>query len=161
MSTYVVRAATAEDAETILSFIRALAAYEREPHAVEVTASTLRAQLSSPDPPFECLLAEEHGAPRGFALFFRSYSTWKGLAGLWLEDLFVAPEHRGRGIGLALFRAVARLATERGYGRMEWSVLDWNEPAIGFYRRLGATPLDGWTTNRLTGAALRAAAAED
>jgi len=153
-----IRSATPDDAATILEFIRALATYEREPHAVEVDAPTLAAQIASRNPPFECLLAEEDGAARGFALFFRTYSTWKGLPGLWLEDLFVPPEHRGRGIGLALFRACAAIAVERGYGRMEWSVLDWNEPALGFYRRQGAAAMDEWTTHRLTGEALRTAA---
>ena len=150
-----VRAALPDDAPTILDFIHALAEYEREPDAVEVTADTLRAQMSSDDPPFECLLCEEDGVARGFALFFRTYSTWKGLPGLWLEDLFVPEEHRGRGIGLALFRAVARIAVERGHARMEWSVLDWNEPAIGFYVKQGSAALDEWTTHRLTGDALR------
>ena len=154
-----IRPATPDDAATILGFIRALAEYEREPHSVEVDAPTLAAQIASHDPPFECLLAEEDGAARGFALFFRTYSTWKGRPGLWLEDLFVPPEHRGRGIGLALFRACAAIAAVRGYGRMEWSVLDWNEPALGFYRRQGATAMDEWTTHRLTGEALHTAAA--
>jgi len=155
MSTFDIRSAVPADAESVLAFIQALAEYEREPDAVEVTADTLRTQIASDDPPFECLLCEEDGVARGFALFFRTYSTWKGRPGLWLEDLFVPEEHRGRGIGLALFRAVAAITVERGYARMEWSVLDWNEPAIGFYRRLGATSMDEWTTNRLTGDELR------
>jgi len=155
MSAFDIRPAGPDDADVVLGFIRALAHYEREPDAVEVDAATLRAQISVDDPPFECLLAEEDGAARGFALFFRTYSTWKGRPGLWLEDLFVPPEHRGRGVGLALFRACAAIAVERGYGRMEWSVLDWNEPALGFYRRQGAMPMDAWTTHRLTGDALR------
>jgi GNAT superfamily N-acetyltransferase len=154
-----IRTARPDDAPTILAFIQALAEYEREPDAVEVSVEALRTQMSSGDPPFECLLCEEDGVARGFALFFRTYSTWKGLPGLWLEDLFVPEEHRGRGIGLALFRACAAIANERGYGRMEWSVLDWNEPAISFYRRLGATSMDEWTTHRLTGDALRDAGA--
>lgn len=160
MSAFDIRPAAPDDAPTILAFIRALAEYEREPDAVEVTAATLHDQMASDDPPFECLLCEEDGVPRGFALFFRTYSTWKGLPGMWLEDLFVPPEHRGRGIGLALFRACAAIANERGYGRMEWSVLDWNEPAIGFYVNQGSSSMDGWTTHRLTGDALRDAGAE-
>jgi GNAT superfamily N-acetyltransferase len=148
------RTAVPDDAATILDFIQGLADYEREPDAVEVTAEVLHAQMSSDDPPFECLLAEEDGTARGFALFFRTYSTWKGLPGMWLEDLFVPPEHRGRGIGIALFRACAALAVDRGYGRMEWSVLDWNQPAIGFYVNQGSEAMDGWTTHRLSGDAL-------
>ena len=154
-----VRRATAADAATILGFVRALAAYEREPDAVVVTEATLRAQLAADPPPFECLLAEEDGAPRAFALFFGTYSTWLGRPGIWLEDLFVPPEHRGRGIGALLLREIARLAVARGCGRVEWSVLDWNEPALGFYARLGAIAMDEWTTHRLTGDTLARLAA--
>ncbi len=151
-----IRAARPADAETILGFIQALADYEREPDAVLVTADLLTRQMAADDPPFECLLAEDEdeGAPRGFALFFRTYSTWVGKPGIWLEDLFVPSEHRGQGIGAALLREIARIAIARDYGRVEWAVLDWNEPAISFYRRLGATPLDEWTTFRLAGDAL-------
>ena len=153
-----IRFATAQDAEVILGFIRGLAAYEREPDAVEVTAAILRAQMESVDPPFECLLAELDGAPAGFALFFRNYSTWRGRPGLFLEDLFVPERHRRNGIGRALLRRLAALAVERGYGRMEWSVLDWNKPAQDFYRSLGATPMDEWTIWRLSGDAVEHAA---
>jgi GNAT superfamily N-acetyltransferase len=148
------RQATAEDASTLLDFIRALAEYERQPQAVEVTAATLRQQLSAAEPPFECLLAEAHGVPVGFALFFRTYSTWRGRPGIWLEDLFVLPEARKRGIGRALLARLARIAAERGYARFEWSVLDWNEPAIGFYRRLGAEVLGDWRICRISDEAL-------
>lgn len=154
-----VRAATPADAETVHGLIRALATYEREPDAVVNTPDVLRAQLADPRPPFECLLAEENGAARGFALFFPTYSTWLGKPGIWVEDLFVLEEHRRRGIGRALLGHVARLAVERGCGRLEWSVLDWNAPALAFYRQLGAAALDEWTIHRLAGDALRAVAA--
>src|SRR4029077_6278241 len=115
----------------------------------------LREHLFGPRPFAEVLLAEDAGAVVGFALFFPSYSTFRAQPGLYLEDLFVEPEHRGRGHGKALLRALARLAVERDCGRLEWSVLNWNEPAIRFYRSLGAVPLDEWTSYRLTGEALR------
>jgi GNAT superfamily N-acetyltransferase len=149
-----IRAATAADAATILSFVRALAEYEREPEAVQVDAATLRAQLEAPHPPFECLLAELDGATVGFALFFHTYSTWRGRRGVWLEDLFVLPGARRHGVGAALLRRVARIARERGCARFEWSVLDWNETAIGFYRKLGADVLAEWRICRVTDAAL-------
>ena len=152
------RFATPADAETIHRFIVGLAEYEREPDAVEVTPAILRAQMTSPRPPFECVLAEVDGAAVGFALFFQSYSTWRGRPGLYLEDLFVEPAHRGHGVGVALLRRVAALAVERGCARLEWAVLDWNTPAIGFYRNLGAVPLDEWTVHRLSDAALAAVA---
>ncbi|MGQ9589625.1 MAG: GNAT family N-acetyltransferase [Planctomycetota bacterium] len=144
-----VRRAEAGDAETIHRFIAELAAFEREPEAVEATPETLRRQLLSPRPPFECWLAEVGGEPAGFALFFRNYSTWRGREGIYLEDLYVAEKFRGMGVGAELFRAVARVAHERGAGRLELSVLDWNESAIAFYRAFGAKPLGEWTTYRL------------
>ena len=149
-----IRFATARDAEVIVDFIRALAAYEREPDAVEVTADVLRAQIESADPPFECLIAELDGAAAGFALFFRNYSTWRGRPGLFLEDLFVLERHRRNGIGGALLKRLAALSVERGYGRMEWSVLDWNEPSINFYKAMGAVDMSEWTVQRLAGDAL-------
>jgi len=151
-----VRFAGPDDAETIHAFIRGLAEYEHEPAAVRVTPAVLRAQLASPRPPFECLLAEDDGAAAGFALFFQTYSTWRGRPGLWVEDLFVPPGRRGRGIGTALLRRVAALAVERDCARLEWAVLDWNAPAIAFYRRHGAEPLSEWTIFRLTDGALAA-----
>ena len=154
-----IRPATSADAELVHELICALAAYEREPDAVQATAADLRAQLSSPHPPFECVIAEWDGVAAGMALFFPNYSTWRGRPGLYLEDLFVRPEHRGRGIGRELLRHLARISEARGYSRMEWAVLDWNEPTIAFYRRLGAVPMDQWTTFRLTGPALAALAA--
>lgn len=154
----VLREATFEDAAVVHRFICELAAYEKEPDAVEVTPAQLAAQLGSERPPFECVLADLDRAPVGFALFFHNYSTWRGRPGLYLEDLFVTPSARGRGVGLALFRHLARVAVERGCARMEWAVLDWNEPAIAFYRHQGAVPLTDWTTFRLTGDALIEAA---
>jgi len=149
-----IRFANVDDAATILRLVRELAAYEREPDAVLLTLPVLRAQLESETPPFSCLIAERDGEPVGFALFFASYSTWRGRPGIYLEDLYVTPDARGLGIGKALLRRLAVLAIERGCARVEWSVLDWNTPAIDFYRSLGATPRDAWTVYRLTGAAL-------
>jgi GNAT superfamily N-acetyltransferase len=149
-----IRFATPADASDIHRLIVALAEYEREPDAVEVDPETLRAQLESERPPFECLVAERGDRVVGFALFFHNYSTWRGRRGLYLEDLFVEPEHRGAGLGRALLVRLAEIAVERGCGRMEWSVLDWNQPAIDFYRVLGASPLEQWTTFRLVGDAL-------
>jgi GNAT superfamily N-acetyltransferase len=156
-----VRRAVPADAEVIHALITALAVYEREPDAVVNTPEVLRAQLAQPQPPFECLIAEEDAAARGFALFFPTYSTWLGKAGIWIEDLFVLDAHRRRGIGRLLLGEVARLAAARGCGRLEWSVLDWNAPALAFYRRLGAVGLDEWTVHRVTGDALRALASGD
>ena len=155
-----IRTATPDDADTILAFIQALADYEREPDAVETDAATLRAQLAADHPPFECVLAEEPvGMALGLALFFPTYSTWRGKPRLWLEDLFVPVAHRGRGVGRALIAHVAALAVARGCARFEWSVLDWNEPAIRFYEALGARPQSEWTTYRITHDALDALAA--
>jgi len=149
-----IRFAGPADAATLHRFIVGLAVYEREPDAVQVTPAELAAQLAAPRPPFECLLAERDGTPAGFALFFQSYSTWRGRPGVYLEDLFVDEAHRRRGVGTALLRRLAALAVERGCARLEWAVLDWNEPAMAFYRTLGAEPLDEWTTWRVSGAAL-------
>jgi GNAT superfamily N-acetyltransferase len=150
-----IRVARPDDAEVLLDFIKQLATYEREPDAVETTAEVLRAQLAAARPPFECLLAERDGSAVGFALFFRNYSTWRGRPGLYLEDLFVPPEHRQGGVGRALLRALARIAVRDGCARMEWSVLDWNQLAIDFYESLGARPMTEWTTFRLTDEPLR------
>jgi GNAT superfamily N-acetyltransferase len=149
-----IRFAVAADAEVIAAFVRGLAEYEREPEAVEVTPEILRAQMESAAPPFECLIAEYDGTAAGFALFFQNYSTWRGKPGLFLEDLFVLPEYRRKGIGRALLRRLAAISVQRGYGRMEWSVLDWNTPAHQFYRALGAVALDQWTIWRLADDAL-------
>jgi GNAT superfamily N-acetyltransferase len=152
--TLAIRRATPADAEVVLGFIRDLARYEREPDAVEATVESLRADLGREPPPFECLVAELDAAPAGFALFFQSYSTWRGRPGIYLEDLFVPERLRGHGVGKALLTEVARLAVARGAGRLEWSVLDWNQPAIDFYLALGAVPMSEWTVYRLTGDAL-------
>jgi GNAT superfamily N-acetyltransferase len=149
-----IRPATADDTPTIATLIRALADYERLSHAVVLDEKQLREHLFGPRPFAEVLLAEEADAVAGFALFFHSFSTFRGQPGLYLEDLFVRPEFRGRGHGKALLAALARLAVERGCGRVEWAVLDWNEPAMRFYRALGAVPMDDWTLYRLTDDAL-------
>ena len=138
----------------ILSFIRELAEYERLSDEVVATEQALREHLFGERPVAEVVIGEEGGTPAGFALFFHSFSTFLGRPGIYLEDLYVRPESRGRGVGRALLVHLARLAKERGCGRLEWSVLDWNEPAIGFYGRLGASPVDGWTVFRVTGEAL-------
>ena len=149
-----IRFATARDAEVIVEFVRGLAEYEREPDAVEVTPEMLRGQMEAADPPFECLLAEDNGVAVGFALFYRNYSTWRGRPGLFLEDLFVPERYRRKGVGSALLTRLAAIAVERGYGRMEWSVLNWNKPAQDFYRTLGAAPMDQWTIWRVSAATL-------
>jgi GNAT superfamily N-acetyltransferase len=152
--TLTIRFAEARDADTIVRLIRGLAEYERDLDAVEVTSAEIRSQIESANPPFECLLAEYESETAGFALFFRNYSTWRGRPGLYLEDIFVREEFRGHGIGGALMRRLAGIAVERGWARMEWSVLNWNTPAQGFYREQGARRLDSWTTWRLDGDAL-------
>jgi GNAT superfamily N-acetyltransferase len=154
-----IRPATSADTPAIARLIRALADYERLSHAVTLDEGLLREHLFGPRPFAEALLAEEAGAVIGFALFFHNYSTFVGKPGIYLEDLFVEPAHRGKGHGKALLRAVARLAVERGCGRLQWSVLNWNEPAIRFYRSLGAVPMDQWSVYRLADKALAAAAA--
>jgi GNAT superfamily N-acetyltransferase len=154
-----VRPATPDDAAVIHGFVCELAAYEREPDAVRATPESLRAQLASCRPPFECLIAELDGEPAGLALFFHNYSSWRGRAGLFLEDLFVPERFRRRGIGLRLLIELARIARARGCARMEWAVLDWNRPAIDFYASLGAEPLGEWTLFRLSDAALERLAA--
>ena len=150
-----IRPARPEDASEILRLICALADYEKLAHEAVGTEDALRQSLSGPKPAAEVLLAEEQGRPVGLALFFQNYSTFLARPGIYLEDLFVEPAWRGRGIGKALLTAVARLAVQRGCGRFEWAVLDWNTPAIEFYQALGARPLNDWTVFRLTGEALR------
>ncbi len=156
------RPATPADAELIHALVYELATYERCPEQVEATPETLRATLFPADgsaPVAHALLAEADGEPAGFALYFFNYSTWLARPGLYLEDLFVRPAFRGRGIGKALLLHLARVAHEQGCGRMEWAVLDWNQPAIDFYESLGAQRLTEWTVCRLDRAALAAAAA--
>lgn len=152
----VLRFAEETDVELILDFIRGLAEYEKLADAVVADAATLRDSLFGARRVAEVVIAEHRGEPAGFALFFHNFSTFLGRPGLYLEDLFVRPELRGHGIGRELLACLARLAVERGCGRLEWSVLDWNEPAIGFYRRLGAVAMDEWTVYRLAGPALEA-----
>jgi GNAT superfamily N-acetyltransferase len=149
-----IRAATKADTAQILAFIRNLAEYEKLAHEVTATPEALAAMLFGPRPYAEVLLAERGQVALGFALFFHNFSTFLAKPGIYLEDLFVLPEARGQGIGKALLRHLARLACERGCGRLEWSVLDWNVDAIRFYKALGAVPMDGWTVHRLSGAAL-------
>src|SRR5881628_35071 len=153
-----IRAATVEDTKTIGKLIRGLAEYERLSSEVVLDDEKLEDHLFGPRPFAEVILAEEAGEAVGFALFFTNYSTFLGKPGIYLEDLFVRPEHRGKGHGKSLLVALARLAVERGCGRMEWSVLDWNESSIEFYRALGAVPMNEWTTFRLTHDALHAVA---
>jgi len=154
------RPARESDLETIIELIYALADYERDPGAVRLDREELRLHLFGPRPFAEVLVAETPaGESAGFALFFHNFSTWEGKPGIYLEDLFVRPEHRGAGYGKALLAELARLAVERRCSRLEWSVLDWNEPSIAFYKALGARPMDEWTTYRLTGDALERLAA--
>lgn len=154
-----IRIARTDDCATILGFIRDLAAYEKLAHEVVADEAQLRATLFGARPAAEVLIAERAGEALGFALFFTSYSTFLAKPGLYLEDLFVRPAARGGGVGGALMAACARICVERDYGRFEWSVLDWNEPALKFYRSLGAAPMSEWTVQRLTGAPLAALAA--
>ena len=150
-----IRPATPADVPAVARLIRDLAEYERLSHAVVFDEAQLREHLFGPRPFAEVLLAEDGGAVVGFALFFHNYSTFVGKPGVYLEDLFVKPEARGKGYGKALLLALARLAVERGCGRVEWSVLNWNEPSIRFYESLGAKPMDEWTVYRLDGEALK------
>ena len=150
ISDLVIRPATAADVPIILELIRELATYERAPNEVTATQEQLVDVLFGPRPAAEVLLAFEEETPVGFAVFFHNFSTWLGRSGLYLEDLFVRPEQRGKGYGRALLVHLAKIAHERGCGRMEWAVLDWNEPAIQFYKKIGAAPLDEWTVFRLT-----------
>lgn len=155
-----IRFAQAADTPVILGFIRALAEYEKLEHECVATEESLRATLFGPRPYAEVLLIEEGGKAHGFALFFHNYSTFLAKPGIYLEDLFVAPAARGKGYGKALLAKLAEIAVERGCGRLEWSVLDWNQPAIDFYLSLGARPMDEWTVYRVDGAALGALAAQ-
>jgi GNAT superfamily N-acetyltransferase len=153
-----IRDATPDDIPTIAALIRALAEYERLAHEVVLDEDELRAHLFGERPYAEVILAEHEGDVVGFALFFHNFSTFLGKPGIYLEDLFVRPEHRGGGHGKALLAHLAGIAVARGCGRLEWSVLDWNEPSIAFYRSLGAAAMDDWTTYRLAGAPLRSLA---
>jgi GNAT superfamily N-acetyltransferase len=149
-----IQAAVEQDVPAILEMIRGLAEYEKLTAACVATEASLRRTLFGARPAAEVLLAFDDQDCVGFALFFPNYSTFLAQPGLYLEDLFVKPEARGKGVGSALLRELARIARDRGYGRVEWSVLDWNAPAIGFYKKLGAIPMDEWTIFRLTGDAI-------
>ncbi|MEA2337412.1 MAG: hypothetical protein QOE82_1419, partial [Thermoanaerobaculia bacterium] len=151
-----IRNATQSDVPQIHQFIRALAEYEKLAHLVVATEEQLQETLFGNKPYAEVIIAEEDGTPAGFALFFHNYSTFLAQPGIYLEDLFVKPEYRGRGYGKALLARLAQIARERKCGRIDWAVLDWNEPSIAFYKSLGAQVMDEWHTFRLTGDALRA-----
>lgn len=151
----VIRPATADDVPSMVGLVRELATYERAAEEVELTPELLDAALFGDHPKVFAHVAVVEGEVAGFALWFVSFSTWLGRHGIYLEDLYVRPEHRGEGLGKALFAELARVCVERSYGRLEWSVLDWNTPAVDFYRAHGATPQDEWTVFRVTGDSLR------
>ncbi|NKB69429.1 MAG: GNAT family N-acetyltransferase [Candidatus Latescibacteria bacterium] len=161
MNEFRLRPATADDVPLILDFIRQLAAYERLSHEVVATQADLQRTLFGPRPAAEVVIGFIDDEAAGFALFFHNYSTFLGQQGIYLEDLFVAPTHRGKGLGKALLVHLAGLAVERNCGRLEWSVLDWNEPALEFYRSLEAVAMDEWTVHRVTGQTLEKLAALD
>lgn len=150
-----IRTAKAADVGQILAFIRALAEYERAPDAVTATEEGLLRDGFGANPIYHCLIADQDGQPAGFALYFFNYSTWKGRPGIYLEDLFVQPGFRGLGIGKALLKKVAAIAVEKGCPRLQWEVLDWNTPAIDFYRAMGADFLDEWRNVRISGDPLK------
>lgn len=156
--TVAIRPARPGEAGLVLGFIRELAEYEKLAHEVEADEAAIDAALFGPTPRAFCDIAERDGEPIGFALWFYNFSTFRGRHGIYLEDLFVRPEHRGIGAGKALLANLARRCVAEGLGRLEWWVLDWNEPAIGVYKSLGARPMDEWTVFRLTGATLEALA---
>lgn len=153
-----IRPATSADAALILSFVRELADYEKLLHEVEANEADITRDLFGAHPRVFCDIAEWEGEPAGFALWFYNYSTFRGRHGLYLEDLFVRPPYRGQGIARALMRHLAKRCVEEGLGRFEWWVLNWNEPAIRFYRSIGAAPMDEWTVQRVSGDALKALA---
>ena len=155
MTDVAIKPATIDDVPLILNFINALAEYEKLAHEVSATEALLRDTLFGAQPKAEVIIAYHHHEPVGFALFFHNYSTFLAKPGIYLEDLYVTPEARGLGIGKKLLRHLAQLALARDCGRLEWWVLDWNESALNFYRRLGAVPMDEWTVQRVTGDALR------
>lgn len=154
MTECTIRPATGKDAGIILKFIRELAVYEKEPHAVVATEQDIENNLFNPETTTRALICLSDGQPVGFAVYFLSFSTWLGRDGLFLEDLYVSPDQRGRGVGKAMLKHLARIAVERGCGRFEWNVLDWNEPAIRFYESIGAKAQSEWVGYRLEGQAL-------
>ena len=149
-----IRRARPDDVPAIVELVYSLAEYERARHECHLTADQLHTALFGATPAVFCHVAEHEGEVVGCAIWFLSFSTWRGVHGIYLEDLFVRPEARGGGHGKALLTELARICVERGYERLEWSVLNWNEPSIAFYKKLGAVPLEEWTTFRLTGDAL-------
>ena len=157
--TVTIRPAAPGDAGTVLRFAKELAVFEREPDAVVATEAMMHDALFGDRPAAEALIAEIAGEPVGFALFYHSFSTWTGRRGMWLDDLYVTPEARGSGVGGKLLRRLAQIAEERNCARLEWWVLDWNEPAIKFYDALDAENMDEWTVRRLSGGTLSALAA--
>jgi GNAT superfamily N-acetyltransferase len=150
----VIRAIRDDDVSAVVALVHELADYEREPDSCTLTGAQLRAALFGPAPALFGHVAEVDGEVVGCALWFLNFSTWRGVHGVYLEDLYVRPGQRGGGLGRALLAQLAAVCAERGYARLEWSVLDWNEPSIGFYRSIGAVPMGGWTTFRLDGDAL-------
>lgn len=157
---FTLRSATIDDVPSILGFIIELAEYEKLAHEVVATEDTLRATLFGPTPYAQVIIAELAGVPVGYALFFHNFSTFTGRPGIYLEDLYVQPKHRGQGFGKLLLAYLARKAVDMNCTRVEWSVLDWNQPAIDFYRSIGALPMDGWTVQRLDGDRLASFAKE-
>lgn len=156
--TLTIRDAMPADVPQILQFAKDLATYEREPDAVTATEADIHEGLFGATPLVEALIAEIDGVAQGFAIFFKTFSTWTGKPGFWLDDLYVNPDARGSGAGKALLKAIAALAVKRGYARFDWWVLDWNTPSIGFYKAMGAKAMDEWTVYRLDGDALPAVA---
>ncbi len=157
---FTLRSATIDDVPSILGFIIELAEYEKLAHEVVATEDTLRETLFGPTPYAQVIIAELEGVPVGYALFFHNFSTFTGRPGIYLEDLYVQPKHRGQGFGKLLLSYLARKAVDMNCTRVEWSVLDWNQPAIDFYRSIGALPMDGWTVQRLDGDRLASFAKE-
>ncbi len=161
MTTLKIRPATINDVDQILQFVIDLAIYEKEEDSVVATSDHLKNALFCENPQAHCLIADVNGKSVGFAVYFFSFSTWLGQHGIYLEDLYVSPESRGIGAGKALLKQLAKIAVERNLGRVEWSVLDWNEPSIKFYQAMGAKPKDGWTVYRLSDQALNDFAASE
>jgi len=159
--TIATRPARPDDVATILRFVRELAEFEEAPDEVVATEALMHDALFGAHPAAEALIAEDGGTPVGMAVFFHNFSTWTGVRGIWLDDLYVTPDARGKGAGAALLKAVARIAVERGCARYEWWVLDWNKRAIDFYRAMGAQAMDEWTVQRVSGDALKRLAALD
>lgn len=159
--TITTRFARPDDVATILRFVRELAEFEKAPDEVVATEALMQEALFGAHPAAEALIAEDGDTPVGMAVFFHNFSTWTGVRGIWLDDLYVTPEARGKGAGTALLKAVARIAVERGCARYEWWVLDWNQRAIDLYRSMGAQAMDEWTVQRVSGDALRKLAGLD